>query len=41
MVLPEQQLQEAITVTGNGYHAERIRSFFILLAVHQSVSGRV
>ncbi|EFX77914.1 hypothetical protein DAPPUDRAFT_246942 [Daphnia pulex] len=27
MVLPEQQLQEAITVTGDGYHAEQIRSF--------------
>jgi hypothetical protein len=29
MVLPEQQLQEAITVTGDGYHAERIRWFYL------------
>ncbi|XP_046443997.1 uncharacterized protein LOC124194035 [Daphnia pulex] len=27
MVIPEQQLQEATAVTGDGYHAERIRSF--------------
>jgi hypothetical protein len=40
MVIPEQQLQEATAVTGDGYHAERIRSFLSFWQyIYQSVGG--